>query len=164
MTRVGSRVDGGNTMADAHYKISVREDENKYLSVGMYKTPTSGDPTTIYHLALSDVDKAFGIDWTARDIPGTSAKLLIKSGGLGDGQVVTWVGASQDLLLLRDYSPGDQEQIVRFDELDGGFVAINNHDKTHVMDWRTFPLQGSSMVIHFPWNGGWNQQWLLRDH
>ena len=149
-------------MADARYKISVRQDENRCLSVGINKGPTSEYPTTIYDLALLSADAKNGTDWIARDIPGTSAKFLIKSGGPGDGQVLTWATGTWGFMLLGDYTPGEQEQIVRFDELDGGFVAINNHDKTHVLDWN-HSNPHSALVTPFPWNGGWNQQWLLRD-
>lgn len=151
-------------MADAHYKISVRED-GKYLGVMVYEPVSPTNPSIIWALKVGEVDDLQGTDWLVRDIPGTSSKLLMKRGGSADGQVVTWVGGGEyDLMPLRDYVPGDQEQVVMFDELDGGFVAINNHNKTRVVDRQeTKGPRKSAWVIFFPWNGGWNQQWLLRD-
>ena len=144
-------------MADTRVKISVREDANKYMTVWS----SGGTPWVV---CVGAIDAPNGTDWIARDIPGTNSKLLMKSGGAGGGQVVTWAAADGGhFMYTSPYTPGNEEQVVIFDGLDGGFVAINNHDRSHVMD-KSQDRNQQPFVIPFRWNGGWNQQWLLRDH
>jgi hypothetical protein len=38
------------------------------------------------------------------------------------------------LILIKPHQIGWEEQVCRFDELHGGYVAINNHYKTRVME------------------------------
>src|SRR6266550_6896562 len=138
-------------MGDVRVRISVRDDQNKYLTVW----PAALDA---WYLCVGPVDDQRGTEWIVRDIPGTTSKLLIKDGAAGSGDVVTWVGGYPDHILVRPYRPGWDEQVVKFDELDGGYVAINNHDKTRVMD-RSMGPTDQPFVISFRWNAGANQQW-----
>jgi hypothetical protein len=139
-------------MADRKISLSIKEHPDLFLGV----TQGPGPQGYNYTLSALRTDGA-GTNWILRDIPGTSAQLLVKDGGVVSGKVVTF-GAKGDYLTLRPYQEGNIEQFVIFMPLDGSYVAINNHDETHVMD-RSMRAEDKGWVIAFPWNGGDNQRW-----
>ena len=143
-------------MADLRCTISLRQYQSKYLSVW------PSDHTDAWLLCAKPVNDSRGTNWILRDIPGTSAKLLIKDGGAANGEVVTWTGGIQNIVLTRPRQEGWDEQVVVLDDVGGGYVAINNHDRDRVLDRSQSPEQ-DPFVISFKWNGHDNQQWLIHD-
>lgn len=55
--------------------------------------------------------------------------------------------------------PNNMEFVLICDELQDGYVAINNHDRTRVFDLSQSKTSAGSAIIAFPWNGGGNQWW-----
>ncbi len=143
-------------MADLRCRISLRQDQSRYLSVW------PSDHNDAWFLCAQPADDSRGTNWILRDIPGSSAKLLVKDGGSGNGEVVTWVGGVENIVLTRPHQEGWDEQVVVLDDVGGGYVAINNHDRDRVLD-RSQARDQDPFVISFKWNGGNNQQWLIHE-
>lgn len=144
-------------MSDVRCKISLRQDMNAYLSVW------KSNHDDIWCLCVRPLNDSNGTDWILRDIPGSRAKFLIKDGGSGGGDYVTWVGGNDRIMLVRPHRDGWEEQVVLLDDAGDGFVAVNNHDRDRVMD-RSEAKVTDPFVVSFPWNGGDNQQWFIREH
>ncbi len=139
-------------MEDVQLGLTVKQSDSYYLGVSI------GQGRDGYYTVITGPgDAKTGTRWIQREIAGTNAHLLVKSGGTADGLVVTFTDERQ-YLVMKPYDPGNIEQYIIFTSLAGPWVALNNHNESNVMDRSMYP-NDQGFVIGYPWNGGSNQIW-----
>jgi len=55
----------------------------------------------------------------------------------------------------------EPEFVLYADDVGDGYVAINNHDKSRVLDVRGGNRTAGASIFAWPWNGGENQRWRV---
>ena len=96
--------------------------------------------------------------WSVRSIAGTDGFYLIsKSLSLAANSKGSEI--PEDPWRADALVPTDDQFVIRIDDVGSGWVAINNHDKTRVMDAKgSQPIKGAP-VLKWRWNGGDNERW-----
>ena len=139
-------------MADVQLGLTSKQSDSYYLGVSIGKGREG-----FYDVITGPGDAKTGTRWILREIAGTNAHLLVKSGGTADGLVVTFTDERQ-YLVMKDYDPANIEQYIIVTPQKEPWVILNNHNESNVMDRSMYP-NDKGFVIGFPWNGGDNQIW-----
>jgi hypothetical protein len=106
-------------------------------------------------LCLKAFDKSSNANtWIVNPIPGTIGHFILEH------QATGWCARfGAEPIQLFDFAadPDNLEFAMVCDDVDNGYTAINNHDRTRVFDDAGGKPDG--MILPWKWNGGDNQRW-----
>jgi hypothetical protein len=94
--------------------------------------------------------------WLLATVPGTDSESGLYLQHL-DSQLCPHFGQSP--ILCDTLDPFNKEYFLRLDDLGDGQVAMNNHDRSYVMDANGDSPGVGANVTPWKWNNGGNQKW-----
>ena len=96
-----------------------------------------------------------GATWNLMSLPGNPGLLLQH---IDTGFFLTFGG---DSMQVQPLVPNGVEFYIVLDDVGDGFVAINNHDGSYVVDANGDTPDVGALITPWKWNGGDNQRWRL---